>query len=131
MNRGRTTAFVAVDICDDQKMALVPHLLEWYFKHHARFVARHPRLVLLLTVLIAVLCGGGWVRFETENNLLYLYAPTDSLWLRDRHAFGRFFNITDDDLRYVFFTEKNADQTNHGFNLLDRRNGMLKFVAIN
>lgn len=61
------------------------------FALYGRFVARHPRPLVAIPVIIGLLLGLGLVRLTFETDMEHLFTPTDSQAKKDRIVAERLF----------------------------------------
>eukprot|EP00549_Striatella_unipunctata_P000485 CAMPEP_0118715154 /NCGR_PEP_ID=MMETSP0800-20121206/26691_1 /TAXON_ID=210618 ORGANISM="Striatella unipunctata, Strain CCMP2910" /NCGR_SAMPLE_ID=MMETSP0800 /ASSEMBLY_ACC=CAM_ASM_000638 /LENGTH=902 /DNA_ID=CAMNT_0006621239 /DNA_START=79 /DNA_END=2787 /DNA_ORIENTATION=- len=65
-----------------------------FFKRIGSFVGSRPRLTIFLAILLTIFCGGGFVRWETENRGEKLWVPQDTTAEQETEDYQSYFAST-------------------------------------
>ncbi len=62
-------------------------IIQRYWLHHGKFVARHPYLTIMLSMIITAGCGMGLLRYSVQNDPASLFVGASSSTAMDRNYY--------------------------------------------
>ena len=68
--------------------------IEGFFQHIGRFVASRPKTTLLLSILLAAVCGSGVAMLKTEDRPEKLWVPQGTLAEKETDMYNEYFPRT-------------------------------------
>eukprot|EP00977_Amphora_coffeiformis_P018261 scaffold6349_cov167-Amphora_coffeaeformis.AAC.5 len=80
--------------CVESFGTAVESAIQAFFASIGTFVGRRPRQTILLSIILTVICGAGFMRWETENRAEELWIPQDTTAEAENAQFERLYPPT-------------------------------------